>query len=43
MRNITKSIENFQKINIDELLEEYDLDFGLFTDIDDRLLEIADK
>lgn len=31
------------KINLEELLEDYKLDFGTFTDIDDRLLEIQDK
>lgn len=25
------------------MLKDYELDFSLFTDIDDRLLEIADK
>ncbi len=43
MKNITKSIQNSQKINLDELLADYQFDFGLFTDLDDRLLEIADK
>lgn len=32
-----------QKININELLKDYELDFSLFTDIDDRLLAIEDK
>lgn len=31
------------KINLDELLEDYELDFGIFTDVDDRLLAISDK
>lgn len=31
------------KINLEELLLDYDLDFGIFTDLDDRLLEIEDK
>ena len=43
MKSITKSIQNSQKINLDELLEEYQLDFSLFSDLDDRLLDIADK
>lgn len=43
MRNITKSIKNSQTINLDELLEEYKLDVSLFTNLDDRLLKIADK
>lgn len=43
MKNITKSIQNSQKINLDDLLADYQLDFGLFTDIDDRLLGISDK
>lgn len=43
MRNITKDIQNLKKININELLEDYDLDFSTFTDIDDRLLDIESK
>lgn len=43
MKSITKSIQNSQKINLDELLEEYQLDFSLFSDLDDRLLDISDK
>ena len=43
MKNITKSIQNSQKINLDELVSEYTFDFGLFTDLDDRLLKISDK
>ena len=43
MKNITNTIQNSQKININELLEEYDLDFSLFTDLDDRLLDIAEE
>lgn len=43
MKNITKSIQNSQTINLDELLKDYDLDFSLFSDLDERLLEIADK
>lgn len=34
---------NQMKINLEELLLDYDLDFGMFTDLDDRLLEIEDK
>lgn len=29
--------------NLDELLKDYELDFGVFTELDDRLLEIEDK
>ena len=43
MKNITNSIQNSQTINLDELLVDYDLDFSLFSDLDERLLEIADK
>lgn len=43
MKSITKSIQNSQKINLDELLEEYQLDFSLFSNLDDRLLDMADK
>lgn len=43
MKNITNTIQNSQKINIDELLEDYKLDLSLFTDLDDRLLDIAEK
>jgi len=43
MKNITKSIQNSQKINLDELLADYQLDFSMFTDLDDRLLRISDK
>lgn len=32
-----------QKVNIKELLEDYTLDFSMFSNIDDRLLEIEDK
>lgn len=40
MRNITNTL-NQQKIS--EILEDYQLDFSMFTDLDDRLLEIQDK
>lgn len=43
MKNITNTIRNSQTINIDELLKDYELDVSLFTDLDERLLEIADK
>lgn len=43
MKNITKSIQNSQKINLDDLLADYQLDFSMFTDLDDRLLRISDK
>lgn len=42
MKNITKNL-NHSKINLDELLKDYYLDFSLFTDLDDRLLNIEDK
>lgn len=42
LRNITNITQNSQ-ININELLKDYELDFSLFTDIDDRLLAIEDK
>lgn len=35
--------QNQMKINLEELLKDYELDFGMFTDLDDRLLEIEDK
>lgn len=35
--------QNRMKINLEELLKDYDLDFGVFTELDDRLLEIEDK
>lgn len=40
MKNITNT-SNQQTIQ--EILKDYNLDFGLFTDLDDRLLEIEDK
>ena len=39
----TNTLRNSQKINLDELLEDYELDFSTFTDIDDRLLDIEDN
>lgn len=42
-KNIMNTLNNSQKINLDELLQDYQLDFGLFTDLDDRLLDIAPK
>lgn len=39
---ITQNSQN-QKINIDELLEDYELDFSMFTRLDDRLLGIESK
>lgn len=39
---ITQNSQN-QKINLDELLEDYELDFSMFTKLDDRLLEIESK
>lgn len=31
------------KINMDELIEDYNLDFGMFSNLDDRLLEMEDS
>ena len=42
MKNITNTL-NQSKINVDYLLEDYNLDFSLFTELDDRLLAIQDK
>lgn len=28
---------------MDELIEDYNLDFGMFSDLDDRLLEMEDN
>lgn len=28
---------------MDELIEDYNLDFGMFSDLDDRLLEMEDS
>lgn len=39
-RNITNTLNQSE---ISELLKDYELDFSLFTDLDDRLLEIEDK
>ena len=41
--DITNTLNQSQKINLDEILNEYNLDLSLFTDIDDRLLDIADN
>lgn len=43
MSDLKQSRKNQMKINLDELLEDYNLDFGIFTDLDERLLEIQDK
>lgn len=32
-----------RKINIDDLLTEYEIDYSMFTNIDDRLLSIYPK
>lgn len=32
-----------QKINIDDLLTEYEIDYSMFTNMDDRLLSIYPK
>lgn len=40
MKNITNTLNQSE---ISELLKDYELDFSLFTDIDDRLLAIEDK
>lgn len=42
MKNITNTLSQ-SKINVDYLLEDYSLDFSLFTELDDRLLAIQDK
>ena len=42
MKNITNTL-NQSKINLDELLKDYQLDFSEFSDLDDKLLEIEDK
>jgi hypothetical protein len=42
MKNITNTL-NQSKINVDEILQDYDLDFSEFTELDDKLLEIEDK
>ena len=36
-------IDLMKAINIEELLNEYDLDYSLFTNMDDRLLSIYPK
>lgn len=41
--DITNTLNQSQKINLDEILNDYNLDLSLFTDIDDRLLDIADN
>lgn len=38
-----KTIEWMKNINIDELLEEYTFNLDIFTDIDDKLLDIYPK
>jgi DNA-binding CsgD family transcriptional regulator len=35
--------ENPMKINLEGLFIDYNLDFGMFTNLNDRLLEIEDK
>lgn len=42
MKNITNITQNSQ-ININELLKDYELDFSLFTEISDKLLNIEEK
>lgn len=42
MGNTMNTVKN-SKSNVDELLKEYELDFSLFTDLDDKLLSIQDK
>ena len=32
-----------RKINIDDLLTEYEIDYSMFTNMDDRLLSIYPK
>ena len=41
MNTSTNSMNQERPIN--EILEDYELDFSTFTDLDDRLLEIEDK
>lgn len=43
MSDLKQSPKNQMKINLEELLEDYELDFGMFTELDDRLLDIQDK
>lgn len=44
-KGITNIINHFpnQKINLDELLTEYEPDFSLFADTDERILDLEDK
>lgn len=32
-----------KKINIDDIMAEYDLDFSIFTEMNDRLIEVYPK
>lgn len=42
--NETKNCDQNQiTINLEELLEDYELDFGVFSELDDRLLDIQDE
>lgn len=41
--DITNTLNQSPKINVQDLLAEYNLDFGMFTNIDERLLNISDK
>lgn len=43
MSGMKNSNQNQTKINLEELLEDYELDFGMFTELDDRLLAIQDS
>lgn len=36
-------MKKMSNVDLDELLKDYELDFGVFTELDDRLLEIEDK
>lgn len=38
INDTTNTLRSSQKINLDELLEDYELDFSTFTDLDEKLL-----
>lgn len=38
INDTTNTLKSSQKINLDELLEDYELDFSTFTDLDEKLL-----
>lgn len=41
--DVITNTSKVKTINIDQLLKDYTLDTSLFTDLDDKLLDIADK